>query len=776
MRIRLLLIFLIPVVMQGQVMLRVTSVKPNVKNFGTVLQYFDGTISGTVLVDKSGNGYDAEIISMDFTATMGIPYKSACYLQQRIANYGKLNDSTHFWFNTATHEANLIPVTSLFQDIDYNHATFCRHQAQITDPVTLVETSEPAVIEIVNYSAALNGSGLRAAQAYFGVPYEAVTHVSWVDPDNGDDSWDGSKTRTSGNVGPWKTLLKANTSDSIGDTCYVKTGTLTAGGTTLNMALTFQSVGHSVFTSQSSTGTILAFRANIVFTGFEINGTNIASAAGNSLITMYSGCSGASINRCRFNNFTGTVRSLYYSASTYSGTSINNCVFVQFNTDDVVYLANSLIIATGNYFNYTTASGSKYCLWGIAGGTFSYNKFYNCTASRTLYLTPTNNVTTVFNNSFLKYDKITNDIFIDQINSTFPVNITYNSFILQSNSYCIRNESGNTNANAVLTIDHNTITSSPASPANADPVLISNHSSTIISNNTITSSNTTGAQIAVYSTINSMVGIQVINNNITTTSPGGYGIRVGMDDSDASDYNITGAIITGNHLVGARTNNNESVTMHGIMLGYLKNFTCKDNCADRMGYGVVDEGTYSDGDTSEVSGNLITRCIVGISSDGVRNHKYYNNTIYSDHTTGDFEGIVVAYNPTGPSIYPNSDNEVKNNFVCFNASNPSAYCVSMDSYSYSNTFDNNSYYNPTTSNMAKYNYTPTTFEQWQELGYDAYSTFQSYSLISYTPCAAVSRTILNTFRQAGVNVTYNWNTSGTTRNQGNPWPIGGYIK
>ena len=45
MRIRLLLIFLIPVVMQGQVMLRVTSVKPNVKNFGTVLQYFDGTIS-----------------------------------------------------------------------------------------------------------------------------------------------------------------------------------------------------------------------------------------------------------------------------------------------------------------------------------------------------------------------------------------------------------------------------------------------------------------------------------------------------------------------------------------------------------------------------------------------------------------------------------------------------------------------------------------------------------------------------------------------------------
>jgi hypothetical protein len=47
----------------------ITSNTPKVKLFGTVVQWFDGTIEGNLLKDKSGNGYDANIINNDITGT-----------------------------------------------------------------------------------------------------------------------------------------------------------------------------------------------------------------------------------------------------------------------------------------------------------------------------------------------------------------------------------------------------------------------------------------------------------------------------------------------------------------------------------------------------------------------------------------------------------------------------------------------------------------------------------------------------------------------------------
>ena len=181
------------------------------KRFGAVSQYIDGTIIGNEFIDKSGNGYDIDIINNDITI-IGFPYKSTALIAQKVANFGLIPDPTNFWFTGGV--PNQIPVVSFFQNVDYADIIFCRHQSQSLDS-NGVETVEPAVIEIVTYTNALTGANLIGANSYFSVPTEDPT-AKWVDGTNGLDANAGTK------AAPWKTEEFANQSVNTGLTIYSK--------------------------------------------------------------------------------------------------------------------------------------------------------------------------------------------------------------------------------------------------------------------------------------------------------------------------------------------------------------------------------------------------------------------------------------------------------------------------------------------------------------------------------------------------------------------------
>ena len=288
---------------------------------GSALVWLDGTIqniSGNYyFVDKKA-GRNFLITGYDFSSTWtkGFPYKSAATVSAPAGYTALINaDTTSFWYTSGT--PNQIPVTSLFQDIDYADRTFCRHVLQATDPITHVEIAEPYVAEIVIYPTAITRS--PSIISYFGIPTEQISNVHWVDPNNGNDLWDGTKTRTTGNSGPWKTLSKVDSSGTVGDTCYVKTGTLTALSTSLTKSLTYISVGHAVCKSSTSVASSIALSANIIFTGFELNGVGFTSGTnlGGSIQLLSFGGANSSVNKCIFSNTTPGTRSIY--SGSYAG-------------------------------------------------------------------------------------------------------------------------------------------------------------------------------------------------------------------------------------------------------------------------------------------------------------------------------------------------------------------------------------------------------------------------------------------------------------------------
>jgi len=273
-------------------------------SFGTLVQYFDGTIVGNELLDISGNGYNLDIIGNDLSPLYsGLPYKSTALVAQKIANYGLIPDNNNFWFDSGG-VPNQIPIHCLFQNIDYNNQTFCLHEPQVLD-ANGFETTSAKVLKICTYSAPLTGANLTFADDYFDTPVKPVLNVREVGV---------GKT--------YSTIQAAHTAMTAGDTILIYSGaynettilTITKSATIIGVGFVkikatggFQDV---YFQTASSTNSIK---------GVMFNGGTVTSR-----LVQADGCS-LTIDRCYFDySKVGVYQATNATSKTFT---VKDCAF-----------------------------------------------------------------------------------------------------------------------------------------------------------------------------------------------------------------------------------------------------------------------------------------------------------------------------------------------------------------------------------------------------------------------------------------------------------------
>jgi len=266
-------------------------------SFGTLVQYIDGTISGNEFVDKSGNGYNLDIINNDLDSTLvGFPYKSTALVAQKVANFGLIPDNNNFWFDSGG-TPNQIPVHCLYENVDYNNQTFCKHEAQVLDSNGF-ETTSGKVINICTYSAALTGANLTAANTYFGVTAKPVSNVREVGV---------GKT--------YATIQAAHTAMTAGDTILVYSGAYNETTIlTISKSATIIGVG---FVKIKATGGFQDVYFQTASASNSIKGVMFNGGTVTSRLVQADGCS-LTIDRCYFD---------YSKVGVYQATNATNKTF-----------------------------------------------------------------------------------------------------------------------------------------------------------------------------------------------------------------------------------------------------------------------------------------------------------------------------------------------------------------------------------------------------------------------------------------------------------------
>ena len=279
-----------------------TSESPS--SFGTLVQFIDGTISGNEFVDKSGNGYNLDIINNDLDSTLlGFPYKSTAFVAQKSANYGLIPDNNNFWFDSGG-TPNQIPVHCLFQNIDYNNQTFCLHEAQALDSNGF-EVISGKVLYICTYSAALTGAKLTAANTYFGTPTKQVSNIREV-----------------GTGKTYSTIQAAVTAMTAGDTIYVYSGAYNETTTlTINKSATIIGLG---FVKIKASGGFQDVYFQTASSTNSIKGVMFNGGTVTSRLVQADGCS-LVIDRCYFDySKVGVYQATNSTGKTFT---VKNCAF-----------------------------------------------------------------------------------------------------------------------------------------------------------------------------------------------------------------------------------------------------------------------------------------------------------------------------------------------------------------------------------------------------------------------------------------------------------------
>ena len=679
-----------------------------VQQFGEVSQLIDGTIVGNEFVDKSGNGYNLDIINNDIESGFGFPYKCAAMVAQKAANYGKVSDVNNFWFDSGG-TPNQIPVVSLFQNIDYANQIFTKHQAQGLNSNS-EEVVEPMVTMIVTYKTPLVSSVIEAS-TYFEVPAEVTSNVYWVDFVNGLDANAGTK------AAPWKTLSKANTGTS-NKTIYVKTGNYTEASTlTLLTGQTWNFIGYCPFVSAA---------AAIFISGTNsctINGAIITPAAGSRALYFISGNNNTA-NRCKLNVNGANSKNFQILAGT--GNMLKYCLlYNNQNTPSIDLRAVGMTIY-GCYFSGTQTGVSEIVSFNTTTITGNVDFFYNKCASGLV----ANHGFFLFNvaatNFNIKYNyfKTTGGIrlcvHLDSAALTGGYNWYYNTIkptgLTNSFMYIA--------ASNALTVDiqHNKIYITDSLVeyiiyilGQATPKVNYNYIYTSVENDAIQIASQTAKGAA-----------EIKYNTIHQPADGGS-ITLGSDANNTWDNGHNGSQIIGNSIYGLWYYSPNSVTNvgHGIAVFNCIDVHVKYNYANGTNHLVVYKA--SDRVTAMANTDAVCSYNVGINNDGslfpktMSGIKFYNNTTYADNANiQGMAGGVYVLASSGAA----TNNVFKNNLfidrtplragvVVIEIGQPGSLSGFVSDYNivYS---ENNK--------IADISSTEYTWAGWQGLGYDANST------------------------------------------------------
>lgn len=553
---------------------------------------FNGSIepSDSTLIDSitglSNSNY--KLILVDFDVNLG-------YLPR------KTNAKLAYYQDT-------IPLTCIFQNMNYADTMF----TQILDKELNEDLSELLPYRIKRI--AVYSSNTVDVNNFFNTPVKNTVNIR--------------------EVGIGKTYSDINSAYSAasnGDTIYVYDGYYTVSTVStyfwIQKTLVIKSVGDGRICGASGSRTVLFVGSGLkVLDGFEIDGVNSTE----SVVQTFSGSTDNYIKNCYIQNYTITASNDPINIFTDSELFINNCSFLGNNTNYLVRcdgLTNTFTDChIGGDFGisvYSSASDTtinfEYCNFSLTSGslikptlrTGDYNILYSDAS--------------IIDADFelINVSQAGSGVNMYIKNNTFNSNLAgatiitlggsvYDTISIYNNSFNILNSSQsnslivNSNIDCGLNIANNYFDTYQTD------VLI---------------------DILIVATSN-VIGLAEINyNEIHTRAINGYSIRIGTETTSAGDFLIDGGNMIGNKIFGPLYYNEslESVAIHGIFIGFNKNWTIKYNEVVGCGINYVQKSSSGINTSGGFFYNLSKNPYAqSFYSKGHESVKFYNNTSYND--------------------------------------------------------------------------------------------------------------------------------------------------
>jgi hypothetical protein len=729
--------------------------------FGTVVQQLLLKPVGNLFLDKTGNGFDVDIINNDIALSKGFPYKSNALIAQKIANYGLIPDDNNFWFTAGV--PNQIPVVSFFQNINYGNKIFCRHSAQQLD-INGVETFEPRVSEIVTYFTALTGPNLTAANSYFGVP--AIDGVAkWIDPVNGVDTNAGTQ------AAPYKLHSKVNgLTLTEGILAYVKTGTVAPIAWNKNYQI--KTLGFTkILNSVSGRGIDYdpAGTLSQELNGYYIDMANFATSVG---INCNSTVHPLTIKKFKIINATNSaIESVPFSTVLFS---IDECVINNTNSKGVY--SNKNLNITNSLIN-----SSSFCLYkdGVNQTTINIinSKIINAgTPFRLYYL-----VNLTMTGGLLEWQSLA----MMSVNASSGGERNYNGVNIKYTG---------TTVGGFITTESQSVTKLDIRNSKLECPNMSgfigaqdiNGVFNFINNIMYKTDPATIFAISVYqknySNRNTVVNIS--NNMIRSDAPISNGALTIGQDPHPYPNKITG-VVEKNHFMHM----NDS-TAHGFIVLYENSgVTVRHNKIN----GLPVNGFKAHGDSYILNKwNYNLQLNAPMLAKGVTYGNFYNNTVVVNQYMPDSANLVSISSNALPGPLVNSTNcEFKNNIIAYTGIGGNMGMIRLDHPN--NQINYNIYYNKNYPCKFIYVGVEKTFAEWQALGFDVNSVvltdaeynamFEDTTNDNYAIKQSFTWPIVgvNTGATTGLDRTTTWGGSASTPNvvtkeQPVNWNIGAYIK
>lgn len=330
----------------------------------TALVHLDGTVQlilgSHYLIDKSGNGRNFLITGYDFSylsnTYKGFPYKSLATISAPAGDAELIAADVNNYLYNSSGTPNQIPVTALYNDIDYAHKIFIRHDTRVAN-VFGNEVYEPLVSDIAVYPFAMAGTDLLKCLDFYNVPTEDASAI-WLKPTGNDVSGDGSKSN------PYRSIPKIVATTAA--TVYLMTGNydittaLTFSGAT---ALKLQGVGAVTFRT-ASTATGSTINRSLTIANCEIRDT---SSTNGFVITA-----DATFQNCRIDKKRGSY--FAYGNSAGKNVAIHNCTITSTFTGTSLVRNNAALASISLIGNYGKIVIAYNAANTVTSSTLQYNK------------------------------------------------------------------------------------------------------------------------------------------------------------------------------------------------------------------------------------------------------------------------------------------------------------------------------------------------------------------------------------------------------------------
>jgi len=213
---------------------------------------------------------------------------------------------------------------------------------------------------------------------------------------------------------------------------------------------------------------------------------------------------------------------------------------------------------------------------------------------------------------------------------------------------------------------------------------------------------------------------QFLNNSVTAVNSFGYLLQAGDENPAASNNNLDGEIISGNRFVWNGTD--ESSMTHALFTGYNLDVIIRYNYLLNTPNGIQRKSNGMTDQNGVVAYNILKNPKLGVAIKGINGIRIYNNTFYSDKTSGQTSrGLIDIYTNTDDGLNAVSrSTKIYNNIFytrnhIYNINIHDAEC--MEGFE----CDYNLFWCEAGDPIFQVDGKNKTFAMWQAMGYDLHS-------------------------------------------------------